>query len=294
MELNHLKYFYVVAREGGFSAASKTLRVAQPAISKMVKNLENGLNVKLFERVGRHVRLTKIGNDVYRKCEMIFGHVDELQDMFKTKSAKITGPLNLCAVDVVASHLLPNVFIPLLSEHSGIYPQLTTTTAQESLNLISGKRSEAALLFHAPDIPRGLEIRKTFPMRFHLVVASHLKRSKAVCSSFIGSREVDDVSTKTYPALTKLRGKFADAQIRVSANALSAHYKMALLGLGVAILPDFLVSDDISNGSLSCLLPDETFIFNLKLITRAGDELSYPMHAFIEQLTRFLDGPMKS
>jgi DNA-binding transcriptional LysR family regulator len=294
MELNHLKYFYVVAKCGGFSKASKTLRVAQPAISKMVKNLEEGLNIKLLERVGRNVRLTKIGNDVFRKCELIFGHVEELQDIVRPKATKIGGPLNLCATDVVASHLLPDVLNNLLSSHNSIYPQLITSTASESLQLLIAKKSEVALLFHTPEIPSGLEIRNSFPVRFYLVVASHLKRSKVVCSSFIGSREIDDVANKTYPALNKLRKKFPDAQIRLSANALSAHHRMVQKGMGVAILPDFLVSNDIANGTLSCLLSNESFIFNLKLIARSGEPLSNPMAAFIDQLKKSFDPQIKS
>ena len=115
MELNHLKYFYIVAREGGFSKASNVLRVAQPAISKMVKNLEESLEVDLFERVGRNVRLTKIGNDIFRKCELIFGQVEELEQLARPRSVAIKGPLNLCAVDVIASHLMPVVLNQLLS-----------------------------------------------------------------------------------------------------------------------------------------------------------------------------------
>lgn len=78
MELNHLKYFYFVAREGGFSKASRLLRVAQPALTRAVKALEDDLEVTLFERRGRGVLLTKVGNDVYRKCEIVFAQTREI------------------------------------------------------------------------------------------------------------------------------------------------------------------------------------------------------------------------
>jgi DNA-binding transcriptional LysR family regulator len=50
MELNHLKYFYEVAKRGSFTGASKTLRVSQPSISKIVQLLEEREGVKLFNR----------------------------------------------------------------------------------------------------------------------------------------------------------------------------------------------------------------------------------------------------
>lgn len=282
MELNHLKYFYVVAREGGFSKASRVLRVAQPAISKMVKNLEESLNVDLFERAGRNVRLTKVGNDIFRKCEVIFEHIEELQELVRPQSIAIKGPLNLCSVDVIASRLLPRVLKPLLAEHGGIYAQVSSTTASEALQYVLAKKADAALLFHAPDLPRGLEIRHTFPITFRLVVLTASKKSSNVCSSFIGSREIDDTANKSYPTLNKLRKKFPDAQIKLSLNSLDAHHQMVREGLGVAILPEFLVKDDISSGKLSCLLKDESFVFNLKIVTRLGEQPSNVLTAFIQ------------
>jgi len=284
MELNHLKYFYIVAREGGFSKASSVLRVAQPAISKMVKNLEESLEVDLFERAGRNVRLTKIGNDIFRKCEMIFGQVEELQQLARPQSLAIKGPLNLCAVDVIASHLMPVVLNQLLSKHGGIYPQVSSITAMESLQKVSTRKVDAALLFHTPELPRGLEIRYTFPLVFRLVVATEFKKSNGVCSSFIGSREIDDTANKSYPTLNKLRKTFPEAQIKLSLNSLNAHHQMVRAGLGVSILPEFLVGDDINSGRLSCLLKDESFIFNLKIIMLAGEQPSSAMMAFIECL----------
>jgi DNA-binding transcriptional LysR family regulator len=284
MELNHLKYFYVVAKQGGFSKASKVMRVAQPAISKMVKNLEESLDVDLFERVGRNVRLTKVGNDIYRKCEVIFGHIDELLDLVNPQSKAVSGPLNLCAVDVVASGLLPGALKGLLSQHSRIYPQVTTTTASEACRCVSAMKADAALLFHTPDLPQGLEVRHVFPLTFRLVVATKFKKSPSVCSAFISSREIDDTANRTSPTLTKLRKKFPDAEIKISLNSLHAHQQMVLEGLGVSILPEFLVGDDISNGRLSCLLKEQAFVFNLKVVTRLGEQLSSPLAAFLEHL----------
>lgn len=285
MELNHLKYFYVVAKEGGFSHAAKVLHVAQPAISKMVKNLELSMGVELFERVGRNVRMTKIGNDVFRRCELIFGHVEEIQNLNDGGRTEIKGPLNLCAVDVVASHLLPGVLKTMLEHHPLIYPQVTSTTAGDACQYVLNKKADSALLFHAPDLPRGLEVRHVYPLAFRLVVAAKHRRSTAVCSSFIGSREIDDVANKTYPALSKLRKHYPDAQIVASANALNAHREMVLAGMGVSILPHFLVAKDIAGGEMSCLLKNESFVFHLKLIARAGEPPTNPMRAFLDVFT---------
>lgn len=57
---------------------------------------------------------------------------------------------------------------------------------------------------------------------------------------------------------------------------------MVLDGLGVSILPDFMVRDDIRSGKLKCLLADERFVFHLKLLSRVCEKSSAQMKAFIE------------
>ena len=72
MELNHLKYFYEVARAGSFTAAARNLRVSQPSLSKTVALLEAREKIQLLERSKKGVTLTKIGMEVYTRCEKIF------------------------------------------------------------------------------------------------------------------------------------------------------------------------------------------------------------------------------
>ena len=61
MELRQLRYFATVARELNFTRAAAKLHVAQPALSRQVKQLEERLGVKLFERLPRGLRLTAQG-----------------------------------------------------------------------------------------------------------------------------------------------------------------------------------------------------------------------------------------
>ncbi len=77
---HHLLYFWTVGRLGSISKASKELRLAQPTISGQVRQLEEYMDVKLFERSGRGLKLTEMGRVVHQYAEEIFGLGREMMD----------------------------------------------------------------------------------------------------------------------------------------------------------------------------------------------------------------------
>lgn len=83
LNYHHLLYFWVVAREGSISKATKLLRLAQPTISGQIRTLEDQLGEKLFQRQGRNLVLTEMGRVVYRYAGEIFTLGNELMDVVK-------------------------------------------------------------------------------------------------------------------------------------------------------------------------------------------------------------------
>ena len=61
MNLQQLEYFKVVSQTNNFTTASNILSITQPALSKAISKLEEELEVKLFEREGRNIKITKYG-----------------------------------------------------------------------------------------------------------------------------------------------------------------------------------------------------------------------------------------
>ena len=109
MNLLHLKYFFTVATEGGFSKASQVLKVNQSALSRMVKQFEEEMQMLLLERLPRGVKLTSSGAEVYSRAAEIFKQVDELEAGTGKLAQVCQGELRIGSTDVIAKCLLPSV-----------------------------------------------------------------------------------------------------------------------------------------------------------------------------------------
>jgi LysR family transcriptional activator of nhaA len=92
LNYHHLRYFWVVVREGGVTRASEKLRVSQPAVSGQIRALEDALGERLFTRAGRNLELTDAGRVVHRYANEIFSLGRELTDALQGRAGR---PLRL-------------------------------------------------------------------------------------------------------------------------------------------------------------------------------------------------------
>lgn len=281
MELNNLKYFYTVAREGSFTRASRALRVQQPTVSKMVRALEDQLGVTLMERHKNGVRLTKSGGDIYRLCEVIFDHVDEIRSRSTHERTEFSGPLAFGATDSVASYLIPGLLGEFLRRH----PRVVPSVFSGSSNLISSEiregKVEFGLFFTIPD-QTDFQVTELVQIPFSLVIATSHATKSATRRSFVISRDIDYPKSRPFPVLEMLRKNDVNVETAIACNNLDAQKEMVKLGLGVSLLPAFMVKSGLSKGTLTALLPKRDFSYSLKLVTRKGKILSKNSAAFLE------------
>jgi LysR family cyn operon transcriptional activator len=97
VDLRHLRYFVAVADAGGFSRAAAQLRLSQPALWRQVRQLENDLGVRLFDRVGRRVRLTGHGEDLLAQSRDLLARAESLGERARGFGAGQTGVLRVGA-----------------------------------------------------------------------------------------------------------------------------------------------------------------------------------------------------
>lgn len=114
LNYHHLLYFWTVAREGTIALAGEKLHLGQPAISSQLKQLENALGVKLFQKSGRRLELTETGRMVYRYADEIFSLGRELTDTIKGRPTGKPMRFVVGIVDVVPKLIAKRLLEPAL------------------------------------------------------------------------------------------------------------------------------------------------------------------------------------
>src|SRR6476660_4008873 len=95
MDLKHLRTFVAVAELGSVSKAALRLRVAQPALSRQIIDLERELGLKLFDRIGRRLLLTREGDQLVENCRSVLGQVAAIADQARVIQGGQAGSLKV-------------------------------------------------------------------------------------------------------------------------------------------------------------------------------------------------------
>src|SRR5713101_3006350 len=104
MELRQLRYFVTVGEEQHYGRAEKRLRVAQPALSRQIQNLEEEIGFKLFERLPRGVKITAAGEFLLKEARRILQEVNDATASAKRIASGQSGTLKVAFVDGLSWH----------------------------------------------------------------------------------------------------------------------------------------------------------------------------------------------
>lgn len=116
-----MRAFFAIVEEGNISHAAQRLDIAQPALSRQMKRLEEKLNVKLFERGSRRIRLTEAGRVLYERVESILGMVDGTVREITEIGTGAKGSIRIGTITTSGAMILPD----LISDFRKIYPNVT-------------------------------------------------------------------------------------------------------------------------------------------------------------------------
>ena len=127
MELHQLRYFCAVAETGSFSRAAEQSHVSQPSLSQQIMKLEEELGARLFDRLGRSVRLTELGKTFLPRARAVLRELEAAKGDVVERKDFVGGPVTVGVIPTVGPYFLPRV----LTSFSRKFPQVRFTVVEE-------------------------------------------------------------------------------------------------------------------------------------------------------------------
>jgi DNA-binding transcriptional LysR family regulator len=253
MELRQLQIFYVAAQTLNFTKAGLKLGYAQSNITGQVRQLEEELKVKLFDRIGRRIQLTSDGKKLLNHAKCILDLYERAKEDFLPQG--IGGVLNIGAAETVCVYRLPQI----LTEYRKLYPQVEIRVQTEScehfFELIKANNIDIALVL-TDKIKSTEMVVQTLHDEAMTVVASPL-HPLAHKKNIKPHDFTDECLITTLPGCgyrPMVLSLFKENHVKPGAlmelSSIGAIRQCTICGLGAAILPKIAVQDDLERGKL--------------------------------------------
>ena len=290
MEWNELRTFLAVADTGSFSKAADHLHVTQPAVSKRIQNLELGLGVPLFDRVGKKVYLTDGGNLLRPRAEALVKDLLDTQTALKNLHERVDGRLSLATSHHVGLHRLAPVLRSFTRRYPSVQLDLSFVDSEDAHDLVLHADVELAVVTLNPEGDTHLAYRHIWHDPLVYVAA----RDHPLTQRMPVSLDVLSQQPAVLPGLGTFTGRiirtrFATAQLPLTAS-MSTNYLETLgmlvgIGVGWSLLPGTMVTN-----SLSVLeVADDPLARDLGAVTNPDRTLSNSARAFLGVLSEFAD-----
>lgn len=248
MELKQLRYFIEVAEREHFSEAAANLHVAQSAISRQISNLESELEVELFEREGRNVKLLPIGKVLLEHAKEVMTILDRAKKQINEFTDPERGSIRIGFPTSLAISLLPQ----LIQSFSQSYPSIQFQLRQGSYNFLVDaiKKRELDIAFLGPVITDNPTIRGDilfWESMYVLVPQDH----KFSGRQYLELKELKDEEFILFPKGYMLEKIVSDAclqegfepNVSTKGDDLNAIKGMVSAGIGITILPASAITD---------------------------------------------------
>lgn len=202
MELRHLRYFVTVAELLNFTKAATRLRVAQPALSRQIRDLEDELGAPLLERGPRFVKLTDAGITFLPEAKAVLQRADEAVQAVRAVANGERGQIHVGYAPSPTVELLPSALHAFENLAPGVRVSLHDLSSEEMLRgLHEGKLDLCLMVAQSAKTLRGLkfECLREYPMAVAMSLRHPLAKRKFVTLAQIASEPLVAYTRSDYP-----------------------------------------------------------------------------------------------
>ncbi|MFV5403585.1 MULTISPECIES: LysR family transcriptional regulator [unclassified Acinetobacter] len=285
MELRHLRYFVAVVEEQSFTKAAEKLFIAQPPLSRQIQNLEQELDIQLFERGSRPLKTTEAGQFFYQHAVKLLSNAEEIKSM--TKRIGITDrTITIGFVGSLLFGLLSRILFLFKQQHPHLKIEMMEMNTHEQIQALKEGRIDVGfgrLRISDPAVKRVL-LREE-----RLMVAAHSSHSMAQRVEGLNLSELVDQQLFLYPNsgkanfATQVRGIFSEYGLEPKNIRIVRELQLALgfvaAGEGICIVPESAQNIKLAHLNFIPLL-DEFAVSPVFMAIRNMDESEYIRYLF--------------
>lgn len=248
-----LRVLVAVVAAGGIGAGAERLNVAKSAVSHRIRELEDRLGARLFDRTKRRVQLTEVGRDFHDRAVELLNGLEHAEEAASSASGELKGRIRVAAPVSFTTHCLAPVIGRFLERHPAV--TLSIDTNDRMVDFVSDGFDLAIRIAQLTD--SALVARRLTTIRRACVASPALLERLGTpltpkdLSNFPGLRysNLDETYYWTFA-----QGVVASVHSSIDIANGEALREAAIAGVGVAVLPTFIVHDAVRRGALSIIL----------------------------------------
>lgn len=250
MDTANLVAFLAVADSGSFSRAAEQLHLTQPAISKRIAMLEQQLDTRLFDRIGRHISLTEAGRALKPRAEQILQVLSDTRRALGNLSGQVRGRLSMATSHHIGLHRLPPVLRRFTKAYPGVALDIQFLDSEVAYDKVLHGEIELAIITLAPQIEAPIMAHTIWNDPLEFVSAPEhplsqlsevsLKRLADYPAVFPGP---NTFTHRVVSALFEQHGIRPD--IGMSTNYMETIKMMVSIGLAWSVLPRTMLDNQV-------------------------------------------------
>lgn len=155
MTITQIQYVLAVAKHKNFSAAAESCFVTQPTLSMQIQKLEEELEVVIFDRTKKPLKITDIGKQIIKQAQIIVNESDRINDIVAQQKGVISGEFSLGIIPTVSPTLLPMFLANFINKYPKVTLKIEEQNTENVLKSIEDGIFDAAILatpLHNPNI----------------------------------------------------------------------------------------------------------------------------------------------
>ncbi|MBB5061787.1 LysR family transcriptional regulator [Granulicella mallensis] len=288
MEIHQLRYVCAIAETGSFSRAAERCQVAQPSLSQQVLKLEEDLGSKLFDRLGRSIRLTEAGRAFLPHARSILTQMETARSSVTDKCADVRGSVSVGVIPTIAPYLMPHYTKAFTRKHPEAKLRIveeTTPILLESLRNLSIDLAILALPLRYKDLelfPLCTEpLFAVLPKEHPLAGSESLALKDLRGEPFVMLRDGHCFRDLSIAACTRAR---VAPRIAFESGQFSSLFGMVAAGVGISLVPEMAI--DRNAGCRYVRLSDTRATRTIVAATLRGRSFNRVQQAFLSGIQK--------